>query len=156
MHSSEEPPSLFVKKIAVRDFNRLIIRSDITIMLIESKDEDSIRIEGSKKFVEKVFTLQSDKELIIRARSFKDLKKKVIVYVPVHSLKNIEISAAAKVVSYNTLQSPVLNILVNGNCTIDLMLKGKLNIRESEGYVSTYRRVYENKTPLIDKEYLND
>lgn len=154
--SQENSPETFVKTIAVENFNRLIIRSDITIMLIEDPSEDSVRIEGSKKFIEKIMIIQAGKELIVRSKSFKDLKRKGIIYIPVRSLQNMEINAAAKVTSFNTLLSPILNILVNGDCTVDIILKGKLNIRESEGYDFTYRRIYENKnTPIVQNKNLN-
>lgn len=155
-HSQERPTSGLVKNVAVNKFNQLTIKSDITIMLIEDEQLDSIRIEGTKKFVEKVMILQADRQLIVRARSFKDLKKKGMVYIPVHALKTIEINAAAKVISFNTLQSPVLNILINGNCTVDIALSGRLNIRESDGYASAIRRVYENKTTSVSNQNHND
>jgi len=145
-----------IKRIAVTAFNKLIIRSDIAIMLIEDTTEHSVRIEGSHEFIDKIMILQADKELVVRTKSFKNVKDKGIVYIPVNSLENIEIDSDAKVVSYNTLQSPVLNILINGDCTVDIALKGKLNIRESEDYDFTYRRVYENKkTPLVQNKNLN-
>jgi hypothetical protein len=145
-----------VKKIPVESFSRLIIRSNITIILIEDPSEDSIRIEGSKKFIEKVMIIQAGKELTVRSKSFKDQKKKGIIYIPVRLLQNMEISADAKVTSYNVLQSPVLNILINGDCIIDLMLKGRLNIREAEGYNFTYHRVYEKKqSSLVQNKNLN-
>jgi len=141
----ENLANTFVKKIPVESFNRLIIKSNITVMLIEVPSEDSVRIEGSKKFIEKVMVIQAGKELTVRSKSFKDQKKKGVIYIPVRFLQNMEISAAAKVISYNILQSPVLNILINGDCVIDLMLKGRLNIREAEGYNFTYHRIYEKK-----------
>jgi hypothetical protein len=154
--SQENSSPVSIKKIVVTAFNKLIVRSDITIMLIEDAAEDSARIEGSQEFIEKVMILQADKELVVRTKSFKDVKEKGIVYIPVKSLENIEINADAKVVSYNTLQSAVLNILINGDCTVDIALKGKLNIRESEEYDFTYRRVYENKkTPIVQNKNVN-
>lgn len=147
---------VYVKKIGLSEFSRLIIRGDITVMLIEDDTEDTARIEGSEKFIEKVIILQAHKELVVRTKSFKDLKKSGIVYIPVHSLQSVEINADAKVISYNTLHSPELNILINGNCTVDLVLKGKLNIREAEGYDFTYNRVYENKkTPFVQNKNLH-
>ncbi|HEY5968456.1 MAG TPA: hypothetical protein VIU35_10780, partial [Chitinophagaceae bacterium] len=56
--SQKNSSETFVKKTAVESFNRLIIRSNITVMLIEVPSEDSIRIEGSKKFIEKVMIIQ--------------------------------------------------------------------------------------------------
>jgi len=154
--SQENLAKTFVKKIPVESFNRLIIKSNITVMLIEAPSEDSVRIEGSKKFIEKVMIIQAGKELTIRSKSFKDQKKKGTIYIPVRLLQNIEISAAAKVISYNILQSPVLNILINGDCVIDLMLKGRLNIREAEGYNFTYHRIYEKKqSSLAQNKNLN-
>jgi len=146
--SQENSSGTFVKKTAVENFNRLIIKSNITVMLIEVPSEDSVRIEGSKKFIEKVMIIQAGKELTVRSKSFTDQKKKGIIYIPVRLLQNMEISAAAKVISYNILQSPVLNILINGDCVIDLMLKGRLNIREAEGYDFTYHRIYEKNKAL--------
>ncbi len=137
------------KKIGLRDFDRLIIKSNITVMLIENDSADSARICGDEKFVEKVMLLQADKELIVRAKSVKDLKRRGIIYIPVHCLQNLEVNADAKVISYNTLQSPVLNVLINGVCTVDLVLRGRLNIREAEGYDFTYRRVFENKNTSL-------
>ena len=154
--SQNNSSETFVKKTAVESFNRLIIRSNITVMLIEVPLEDSIRIEGSKKFIEKVMIIQAGRELTVRSKSFTDQKKKGIIYIPVRLLQNMEISAAAKVISYNILQSPVLNILINGDCIIDLMLKGRLNIREAEGYDFTYHRIYEKKqSSLVQNKNLN-
>src|SRR5215203_4439107 len=81
--SQENSSETFVKKIAVENFNRLIIKSNITVMLIEVPSEDSIRIEGSKKFIEKVMIIQAGKELTVRSKSFKHLKRKGIIYIPV-------------------------------------------------------------------------
>ena len=148
LFSQKSSSETFVKKTAVENFNRLIIKSNITVMLIEVPSEDSVRIEGSKKFIEKVMIIQAGKELTVRSKSFKDQKKKGIIYIPVRLLQNMEIGADAKVTSYNVLQSPVLNILINGDCIIDLMLKGRLNIREAEGYNFTYHRIYEKNKAL--------
>jgi hypothetical protein len=154
--SQENSSPASIKKIAVTAFNKLIIRSNMTIILIEDAPEDSVRIEGSQEFIDKIIILQADKELVVRTKSFKDVKEQGSVYIPVNALENIEVNADAKVVSYNTLQSPVLNILINGSCIVDIVLKGKLNIRESEEYDFTYRRVYENKkTPLVQNKNLN-
>jgi hypothetical protein len=154
--SQENLSNSLVKKIPVESFNRLIIKSNVTIMLIEDPSEDSVRIEGSKKFIEKVMIIQAGKQLTVRSKSFKDQKKKGIIYIPVRFLQNMEISAAAKVISYNILQSPVLNILINGDCVIDLMLKGRLSIREAEGYNFSYHRIYEKKqSSLVQNKNLN-
>ena len=70
-------------------------------MLIEDRSEDSVRFEGSKKFIEKVMIIQAGKELTVRSKSFKDQKKKRIIYIPVCLLQNMGRNAAAKIISYN-------------------------------------------------------
>jgi|SRR6187402_2646789 len=156
LFSQDNSSKTLIRKIPVESFNRLVIRSNITVVLTEDPSEDSVRIEGSKKFIEKVMIIQAGKELIVRSKSFKDQKKKGIIYIPVRLLQNIEISAAAKVISYTILQSPVLNVLINGDCVIDLMLRGRLNIREAEGYNFTYHRIYEKKqSSLVQNKNLN-
>ena len=156
LFSQDNSSKTLIRKIPVESFNRLVIRSNITVVLTEDPSEDSVRIEGSKKFIEKVMIIQAGKELIVRSKSFKDQKKKGIIYIPVRLLQNIEISAAAKVISYTILQSPVLNVLINGDCVIYLMLRGRLNIREAEGYSFTYHRIYEKKqSSLVQNKNLN-
>lgn len=134
-----------VKKISVKNFNRLIIRSNINVMLTDVPSEDSIRIEGSKKFIEKVRIIQAGRELTVRSKSLTDLARKGIIYIPVGLLQNIEIHAAAKPISFDILLSPLLDILMNSGSTIDLLLKGRLKIREAEGYDFTDDRLYEKK-----------
>jgi len=156
LFSQDNSSKTLIRKIPVESFNRLVIRSNITVVLTEDPSEDSVRIEGSKKFNEKVMGIQGGKRRRVRAKTFKDQKKKGIIYIPVRLLQNIEISAAAKVISYTILQSPVLNVLINGDCVIDLMLRGRLNIREAEGYNFTYHRIYEKKqSSLVQNKNLN-
>ena len=138
-----------VKKTSAPSFSRLIVKSNVKVVLFESNSIDTARIEGSEKFLENVFIIQAGDELIVNAKTFKDLKKEGAVYIPVHALQYIEIYADAKIISYSTITSPELNILINGNCIVSLVLKGKLNISNVEGYDWSFHRVYENSnTPI--------
>lgn len=128
------------KKVAIGDFSSLVIRNDVTVVLIEDIARDSVRIEGDSRFLEKVKVFQLGKTLIVSGRDQK--RRRGIIYIPVHNLENIQVNAAARIVSSNTLQSPVLNLLINGTCKVDIVLNGRLNIRESDGYDFTYTRVF--------------
>lgn len=130
------------KRVAVDNFSSLVIRNDVTVVLIEEIARDSVRIEGDGRFLEKVKVFQLGKTLIVSGRDQK--RRRGIIYIPVHNLQNIQVSAAARIVSSNTLQSPVLNLLINGTCTVDIVLNGRLNIRESDEYDFTYTRVFNN------------
>jgi hypothetical protein len=136
------------KKVAIGDFSSLVVRNDVTIMLIEDKDRDSVRIEGDSRFLENIKVFQLGRTVIVSGNDKKRPRKKGIVYIPVHNLQNIQVNAAARIVSFNTLQSPVLNLLINGACTVDIVLNGRLNIRESDGYDFTYTRIFNNTNIL--------
>ena len=132
------------RKIEVGTFSSLVVRNSVTIMLIQDEGGDSIRIEGDQKFVEDVKVFQIGRTLIVSGKDYNSLKKRGTIYIPVRSLRDLQVNSSARIISYNTLQSPVLNLLINGSCTVDIVLNGKLNIRESEGYDFTYHRVYRN------------
>ena len=136
------------KKLAIDQFTSLVVRNEVTIMLIEDSNSDSVRIDGDNGFLESVKVFQIGKTLIVTGKDHRRLKKKGIIYIPVRNLQNMQVNAAAKIISYNTLQSPVLNLLINGSCTVDIVLNGRLNIRESDGYDFTYTRVPNNTNTL--------
>jgi predicted component of viral defense system (DUF524 family) len=143
------------KKAGAQSFQKLIVKCDAKIVLYENYIEDTVRIEGSDRLLENIFVLQNRDELIINAKTNKDLKKEGAIYIPVSQLQYIEVHADAKIISYSMIHTPELNILVNGDCIISLVLKGKLNIRQAEGYNWSFRRVTENaNTPLyINKDH---
>lgn len=141
------------EKIRLDPFNRLVVKSKLKVVLVESDKPDTVRIEGSKKFLESIMILQSGEDLIVRSKSFKDQKKDGTVYIPVHNLRYLEINSDAKIISYTAIRSPELNVLVNADCVVSLVLKGKLNIQATEGYKSAFRRVnHQSNTPV----YLGD
>lgn len=147
--SQSDSLPVLVKKPGVSSFSRLIVKSNVKIVLFQNDSVDTARIEGSEKFLENVFIIQTGDELVVNAKTFKDLKKEGAVYIPVKSLQHIGIYADAKIISYTTIRSPELNILINGNCIVSLVLKGKLNISNAEGYNWSFRRVYEKMNPPL-------
>ncbi len=137
------------KKIGLGDFNRLVVKSKLKVVLVESAKTDTARTEGSKKFVESIVILQSGEDLIVRSKSFKDQKKEGTIYIPVHNLRYLEINSDATIISYTAILSPELNVLVDGDCVVNLLLKGKLNIEAAEGYKSAFRRLnHQSHSPI--------
>jgi hypothetical protein len=144
------------KKIALSPFSRIIVKSNLRIVLVENDKIDSARIEGSKKFLETVMILQSGEELIIRAKSFKDLKKEGTIYVPVHNLQYLEVNSDAKIISYTTINSPQLYVLINGDCILSIVLNGKLSIHKADGFEYAFHRVnYQSNTPVNLNNFIN-
>jgi len=148
--------SLVEKNIGLSSFDHLIVKSNIRVVLFESEGIDSARIEGTKDFTGKIIIVQSGSSLVIRANSFKDLRKEGTVYIPVRLLRSIEVYDDAKIISYSIITSPQLDLLIEGSCTVSIILKGKLNIVRGEGYDYSFRRVAENSnTPAYQQSIFN-
>lgn len=144
------------KKIALTPFSRIIVKSKLRVVLFENDKIDTARIEGSKKFLETAMIIQAGEELIIRSKSFKDLKKEGTIYLPVHDLQYLEVNADAKVISYTAINSPQLNVLINGDCILSLVVNGKLNINKAEGFEYAFHRVnYQSNTPVNLNYFIN-
>lgn len=154
--SQQAPGQMNEKEVAITPFTRLIVKSNLRVVLVENGKPDSVRIEGSKKFIETVLVLQSEDQLIIRSKSFKDLKKEGTIYIPVHDLQYLEVNADAKIVSYTSIRSPELKILINSDCVLSLVLDGKFNISNSDGFEYRFRRVhYNSNTPVDINNFIN-
>ena len=144
------------KNIAVDSFTKLIVKSKLRIVLVESDQLDSIRIEGNNNFVDKVFVAQSRDKLLVRSIGFKDLKKEGTIYIPVRSLQSIEVLDDAKIISFSIINSPILDLLIQGDCTVSIILKGKLNIIKGEDYTYSFRRITKNSnTPTYQQSIFN-
>lgn len=148
---------LFEKNIAISDFTRLTIKSNLRVVLVESEKVDTVHLEGNKKFLESVIVLQAGDQVVIRAKSFKDLKKEGTVYIPVQGLRHLEVNAEAKILSYTTIQSPELNVFTSGDAIVSIDLKGKLNILDQDRYRSSFNKVYtHSNTPIYLTEFNNN
>ena len=147
---SQKPQPDVVKKIRLDAFSKINIKEGLTVILIEDENEDSVRIEGTAQFVKKIVLRQNGNELEIIANSFKNLKKEGAIYIPVRSFIQIEINADANLVSASTLKLQMLDILVNGDCTVNLATNGKVNISETEGFSFVHlQRQTGNKASFI-------
>lgn len=156
LFSQNDSLQVIVKEAHTSSFTRLIVKSNVKVVLFQSDSAGAARMEGSEKFLENVFIIQTGSDLIINAKTFKDLKKEGAVYIPFRGLQYIEIYADAKIISYTTITSPELNILINGNCIVSLVLKGKLNICKAETYNWSFRREYENSNkPIFSNKFFN-
>ena len=148
---------VFQGKTEIGSFSRLIVKSNLKVVLVESDIVDTVRIEGSKNFLESIMILQSGEELIVRSKSFRDMKKDGTIYIPVRDLKHLEVNSDAKIISYTIIKSPELNVVVNGDCVVSLVLNGKLNIHEADGYKASFRRVYhQSNTPIYLGNFYNN
>lgn len=156
VYSQTDLPLFREKNIAIDSFSQLIVKSKLRIVLVESNELDSVRIEGYNDYLEKVSISQSANKLIVRSNSFRDLRKQGTIYIPLRSLRSIEVLDDAKIISYSVINSPALDLLIQGDCTVSLKLKGKLNIIKGEDYTFNFRRIIENaNTPTYQQSIFN-
>jgi Putative auto-transporter adhesin, head GIN domain len=148
--SQNKTNRLYEKNILLQPFNKITVNSKVTVLLIESANTDTAWIYGSKQLTGNIMLKQKNDELIITTKTARNLQKKGALHIPVNSLKQLNINAAAAVMSSDTLKSYVLNIQVNSKCYIDIAMKGKLNIHESEESRFTYQR----KISTVETEFI--
>lgn len=154
--AQSDRPLFNEKNIYVDSFNILIVKSKLRVVLIDSDQLDSIRIEGNNDYTDKIVVTRSGNKLIIRATSFKDLKKEGTVYIPVRSLRSIEVLDDAKIISFTILNSPILDVLIQADCTVSIIVKGKLNIMKGDDYTYSFRRITENSNkPIYPQSIFN-
>ena len=158
INANSQPGIPFYKEriVGVDSFTQLIVKSKLRIVLVESNELDSVRIEGSNDYADRVVITQSGNKLIIRTNSFRDLRKQGTVFIPVRSLRSIEVLDDARIISYSIINTPTLDLLIQGDCTVSIMLKGKLNIIKGEDHNYQFRRITENSnTPTYQESIFN-
>lgn len=122
------------RDVAVLPFDKLSISANVTVILYESPDISTIILEGKEKFTRKIAVLQKDSKLLITSLSAANLKQEVTVFIPVNKLKSLEVSEDALVKSQTILQSPGLELSIDGLSQISLVVSGTVQIKKGEHY----------------------
>jgi len=112
----------------------LIINVPVTVVLV---DNDQVRPEivGKNSLTQLVTLEQSGDTLVIGSVKNRNLVNAGVIYIPASSLENIRINSDAIVRSFQTLQIPRLNVVVNGACYVQVANVGELNMIETEKYI---------------------
>lgn len=95
--------------------------------------------DGSADFMEQIIITHTGSHLVISSVKNRNLKNKGVIYISAESLADIRINSDAYVQSSGALESPALNILVNGACQIMIANKGELNLVPSSYYNFEYQ-----------------
>jgi hypothetical protein len=111
----------------------LIINADVTVILVNS-DKISIDANGNEKFMSQVQIERSGDTLVINSQKRKDLREKGVIYVSASHLRRIRINSSAELRTFNVLQLPVLDVVINGDCKIAVSNTGVTNLIETKHY----------------------
>lgn len=111
----------------------LIINADVTVVLVNS-DKISADANGNEKFMSQVQVERSGDTLVINSQKRKDLRAKGVIYVSASHLRSIRINSSADVRTFNVLQLPVLDVVINGDCKVVVSNTGVTNLIETKHY----------------------
>jgi len=128
------------RKIQVYSFDKLRVDGDLLVMLVEEDTARTVYIEGKRDFVNSIHVKMENGGLTIQTTRKVDYARNAIVYVPVRTLRNLEVNADAKVYSLNELSSTTLDVLINGNCTVSIDVAGIVNFNAGPGYSYKYAK----------------
>jgi hypothetical protein len=124
------------REITIQPFDRLSISANITVILYESDAISTVIVEGKANHSRKVVVLQKDSKLLITSNSGANLKEEITVFVPVNRLKSLEVSEGASVKSQTILESPGLELSIEGLSKISIIVNGGVQIKSGDQQAS--------------------
>lgn len=112
----------------------LVINAKVTVMLV-GNDQATMEVIGDRNLEKAITFSRSGDSLIVGAVRNRDYTGDGIVYVSANQLRKIYVNSDAHVKSLNTLQIPVLDVVINGVCEFDIHNIGELNLVGTKDYV---------------------
>ena len=138
--AGEKPAKRNSREITILPFDKLSVSANITVILYESANINTVVVKGKESHARNIAVLQKDSRLLITSNSNDDLKEKITVYVPVNKLKSLDVSNDAVIRSQTILDCPNLDVATEGLCEIHIIVNGNVNVKEGGNY-SYVRRI---------------
>ncbi len=137
------------------EITSLVINAHVTVVLVDAKSQP-VRIGGDNFFLLNVDFRQAGGKLTVTARKKRNLRKRGVIYIPAGSLRHIEINSSALVKSAGTLHSRELDVVLNGECRVEITTAGRLNILNGPFHDVRYRKrkMERSDTAMITKNEL--
>lgn len=118
-----------VDHITRGSYHSIKVYNDIDVVLTESNLAGITIVADDKVNKDIKFTIKNGVLNIYSKKG--SLKKKAIVYVPVSNLSRLEINGDSHVVSAGFLNTPTLNVYINGESTFNIRNRGDVIIHNS-------------------------
>lgn len=115
-------------------FSKVTIEGMVRVVLVEARDQEEISIKGRASLLHMIEVLKMDKEVVIRTKKNRSFLHAVTVYVPVRNLHTVNIKSDANISSSGTLYSSLLNVYINGNCSVSIKVLGRINVIEGDHF----------------------
>jgi len=139
-----------VAETAITGFHRLVVNAGVNVVLLQNDTLKKAFIEGNEKEVNEIRISVSGDVLTITSTRRAVYKGKVQVTIPVSSLSQIDINAAAGIASLNMLQSPELSVTINGDCSLQLSAAGHISFSGAGRREIAYLRTEKVSSRSID------
>jgi hypothetical protein len=130
--AQKEPASKIVHNSPVSyhtPFTNIVVNDGIDLVITENSN-DKIWFDGKAKNLEKLKWEIKDGTLYLASKNG-SLKDKVKVNVYVQKLTNIEVNGDSWVKSGGYLNSPALDVYINGEALVDISNIGKISVKNS-------------------------
>ena len=132
--ANDHGPRRITKEFNTTPFTTMIVSGDVTVMLIESTLPDqALKVEGEEAWMKYLDIKQSGDTLRIDTHR-KNLKNRLVIYVPANYLSAIHVNSSAHISSLNVLRSPKIDVLINGACEFHIKSVGLVNIIEGDRF----------------------
>lgn len=111
----------------------LIVDASVTVMLVDNENTWA-QIAGRKPHADQITLRKNGDTLVIGSAKRRTMKHSVTVYVPASHLRNIHVNSEASIRSLYALRIPRLDVIVNGECDVNITNIGELNLVETTNY----------------------
>ena len=127
-----------LKELKIRTFQDVVIDANVVVILAEEAG-NTLRMEGEPGFLNYVTVKELGGKLRISSPT-KGPKVKGYIWVPVKKLKTLRLGNNAIVRSSTELDTPQLDIELNGTCNVRLVTNGIINLIENEDMEFNYQK----------------
>jgi LEA14-like dessication related protein len=119
-------------------FTSLVVEADVDVLLTEG-NSTKVVIEGESASAAAVkITVENGEMTITDKKSCRH--QRTVVYLPVRNLRTIVINGDVNISSSNTLHTMRMQLMVNGNCEVNLRVRGTVDVSYSDDYLIQYMK----------------
>lgn len=108
---------------------KLQVEGNVDVVLYEDNSA-TVSVFGTESNISGTTVTEKNGVLTI---SNKNAGEKTLVYVPVKNISAIEASDNAKITSATVLNSKVITLVANGDCNINIVTSGRIEVVSTEG-----------------------
>ena len=128
-----------IKQVRItRPFQKLVVNSNVHLVLVQDESKSIISITGNEKDVESIEITCNKDQLTITS---KKNTEGIVVYVPVTDLSLINLASGAAVSGEGNLQFDNLTVIVDTDSYVNLKAAGNINLKPADNCDVVYEKI---------------